>query len=71
MPDRLDPSVFRLPVARIRDGYYSDAYFNNTKDVLEDDGHRPHVVMQVFQRRQSILGGVDEAVAVLTQRPSA
>jgi nicotinate phosphoribosyltransferase len=67
MPERLDPAVFRLPVARIRDGYYSDAYFNNTKDVLEDDGHRPHVVMQVFQRRQSILGGVDEAVAVLKQ----
>jgi nicotinate phosphoribosyltransferase len=67
MPERLDPAVFRLPVERIRDGYYSDAYFNNTKAVLEDDGHHPHVVMQVFQRRQSLLGGIDEAVAVLQQ----
>src|SRR5215510_6705393 len=64
---RLPPSVFRLPVERIRDGYYSDAYFNLTKDLLEADGHHPHVVMQVFQRKESILGGVDEAVAVLKQ----
>jgi nicotinate phosphoribosyltransferase len=67
MGERLDPSIFRLPVGRIRDGYYSDAYFNNTKAVMEDDGHHPRVVMQVFQRRQSLLGGIDEAVAVLKQ----
>jgi nicotinate phosphoribosyltransferase len=65
--ERLDPSIFRLPVERIRDGYYSDAYFNNTKAVLEEDGHHPHVVMQVFQRKQSLLGGIDEAVAVVKQ----
>jgi nicotinate phosphoribosyltransferase len=65
--NRLDPSVFRLPVEKIRDGYYSDAYFNHTKALLEADGHHPRVLMQVFQRKQSILGGVDEAVAVLKQ----
>jgi nicotinate phosphoribosyltransferase len=64
---RLPPSVFRLPVERIREGYYSDAYFNLTKDLLEADGHHPHVVMQVFQRKDSLLGGIDEAVAVLKQ----
>ena len=62
---RMAPSVFRLPVEKIRDGYYSDAYFNLTKSLLEADGHHPHVVMQVFQRQESILGGVDEAIAVL------
>ena len=62
---RLAPSIFRLPVEKIRDGYYSDAYFNHTKALLEADGHHPHVVMQVFQREESILGGVDEAIAVL------
>jgi nicotinate phosphoribosyltransferase len=67
MGERLDPSIFRLPVERIRDGYYSDAYFNNTKATLEDDGHHPHVVMQVFQRREALLGGIDEALAVLKQ----
>src|SRR5215203_3490880 len=65
--ERLAPSTFRLPVEKIRDGYYSDAYFNHTKALLEADGHHPHVVMQVFQREVSILGGVDEAIAVLKQ----
>jgi nicotinate phosphoribosyltransferase len=64
---RLAPSVFRLPVEKIRDGYYSDAYFNHTKTLLEADDHHPRVLMQVFQRKESILGGIDEAVAVLKQ----
>jgi nicotinate phosphoribosyltransferase len=64
---RLAPSVFRLPAEKIRDGYYSDAYFNHTKALLEDDGHHPRVVMQVFQKRESVLGGIDEAIAVLKQ----
>ncbi len=65
--DRLAPSTFRLPVEKIRDGYYSDAYFNHTKALLEAHGDHPHVVMQVFQRKESILGGIDEAIAVLKQ----
>src|SRR3954467_13197100 len=64
---RLSPSVFRLPVEKIRDGYYSDAYFNYTKELLETDDHHPDVVMQVFQRKDSILGGIDEAIAILKQ----
>src|SRR5687768_16653913 len=64
---RLPPSVFRLPVEKIREGYYSDTYFNLTKQLLEADGHHPRVLMQVFQRKESILGGVDEAIAVLKQ----
>ena len=64
---RLDPEVFRLPVERMRDGYYTDAYFNYAKELLEDAGRRPRVVMQVFQRKESILGGIDEAIAVLKQ----
>jgi nicotinate phosphoribosyltransferase len=62
---RLDPGVFRLPVDRIRAGYYSDAYFNFTKQLLEELGEHPRVTMQVFQKRHSILGGIDEAVAIL------
>ena len=37
---RLPASVFRLPVEKIRGGYYSDAYFNLTKSLLEADDHR-------------------------------
>ena len=54
-----------MPVERIRSGYYSDAYFNFTKELLEAEEHHPRVTMQVFQRKQALLGGIDEAVAVL------
>jgi nicotinate phosphoribosyltransferase len=63
--ERLDPEVFRLPVEKIRDGYYTDAYFNFTKELLEREGRHPNVVMQVFQKRHSVVGGIDEAIAVL------
>jgi nicotinate phosphoribosyltransferase len=62
---RLDPAIFRLPVDRIREGYYSDAYFVLTKSLLEAEGDHPHVTMQVFQKEESILGGIDEAIAIL------
>ncbi len=64
---RLDPSVFRLPVDRIRAGYYTDAYFNFSKALLEEEGMHPSVTIQVFQKEESILGGIDEAIAVLKQ----
>jgi nicotinate phosphoribosyltransferase len=64
--ERLDPEVFRLPVDQIRAGYYSDAYFNHTKEVLEHDDLHPRVLMQVFQKHAgSTVGGVDEAIAIL------
>jgi nicotinate phosphoribosyltransferase len=62
---RLDPAIFRLPVDRIRQGYYSDAYFVYTKETLEKEGLHPHVTMQVFQKKESVLGGIDEAIAIL------
>ncbi len=65
--ERLSPDVFRLPVEKIRDGYYSDAYFNHSKTLLEEDGHHPQVLMQAFQKRDSVLGGIDEAIAVLKE----
>jgi nicotinate phosphoribosyltransferase len=63
--ERLSPEVFRLPVERIRDGYYSDAYFNFTRELLKELGLHPRVTMQVFQKKRSLLGGVDEAIAIL------
>lgn len=63
---RLSPEVFALPAERIRDGYYSDAYFNHTKHVLEAHDLHPRVLMQVFQKHPGVIvGGVDEALAVL------
>jgi nicotinate phosphoribosyltransferase len=62
---RLDPAVFDLPVEKMRAGYYTDAYFNHTRATLRQDGRRPNVVMQVFQKKSSYLGGMDEAIAIL------
>jgi nicotinate phosphoribosyltransferase len=62
---RLPPEIFDLPVAKMRDGYYTDAYFNHARATLLEDGRRPRVVMQVFQKRDAFLGGMDEALAIL------
>lgn len=62
---RLDPSVFNLPVERMRSGYYSDKYFVRTREVLTADQHAPHVLMQVFGKAHAFLGGIDEAIAIL------
>jgi nicotinate phosphoribosyltransferase len=62
---RGDPSTFELPVERIRDGWYTDAYFNNSKRILEAEGRHPRVLMQVFQKHQARLGGIEEALAVI------
>src|SRR6185312_12088372 len=63
--ERLAPEVFRLPVEKIRDAYHSDTYFARTKELLEAEGRRPGVTMQVFAKRAGLLGGIDEALAVL------
>jgi nicotinate phosphoribosyltransferase len=62
---RLTPEIFDLPVEKMREGYYTDAYFNHTREGLRRDGRHPRVVMQVFQKHHSFLGGIDEAIAVL------
>jgi nicotinate phosphoribosyltransferase len=62
---RLPPEIFDLPVEKMREGYYTDVYFNFGRETLLADGRHPRVVMQVFQRKQAVLGGMDEAIAVL------
>lgn len=62
---RLDAAAFDLPVEKMREGYYTDAYFNHTRAALLADARHPHVVMQVFQKQQAMLGGMDEAIAIL------
>src|SRR5918995_699199 len=63
--DRLPPETFELPVEKIRAGYYTDAYFNFAREALLADGRHPRVLMQVFQKRDAVLGGMDEAIAIL------
>jgi nicotinate phosphoribosyltransferase len=63
--ERLPPEVFDLPVEKMREGYYADAYFNHARSTLLQDGRHPRVVMQVFQKRDAYLGGMDESIAIL------
>jgi nicotinate phosphoribosyltransferase len=62
---RLPPEIFELPVEKMREGYYTDAYFNHARATLFEDERRPRVVMQVFQKEHAHLGGMDEAIAIL------
>jgi nicotinate phosphoribosyltransferase len=62
---RLAPEVFELPVEKMREGYYTDAYFNHSRLALLAEGRHPRVLMQVIQKKSAMLGGMDEAVAIL------
>jgi nicotinate phosphoribosyltransferase len=62
---RLDPELFHLPVDRIRAGEFSDKYFLYARDVIRADALHATVTMQVFQKRDALLCGVDEAIATL------
>jgi nicotinate phosphoribosyltransferase len=62
---RLDPSVFRLPVDEIRQGFYTDKYFERTREILRADSHSPRVVLQVSGKVAGYLSGIDESIAIL------
>lgn len=65
MRSRLDPSIFNLPVDKMRAGYYSDKYFVRAREILLAGDYHPRVTMQVFGKSQAFLGGMDEAIAIL------
>jgi nicotinate phosphoribosyltransferase len=62
---RLDPAVFRLPVDEIRQGFYTDKYFERTREILRADTHSSRALMQVTGKAGGYLSGVDEAIAIL------
>ncbi|RKX45701.1 MAG: nicotinate phosphoribosyltransferase [Thermotogae bacterium] len=62
---RLDPRVFKVPVDRIRSGYYSDIYFTRYVEVLKKDNRHPRVLYQFFPRADAVIVGIDEALAIL------
>lgn len=62
---RLDPALLQLD-PRVAEGYYSDQYFNRAREILQKDGHRPVLRMQVFQKQDDVcLCGIDEAIGIL------
>ena len=62
---RLDPALFNLPVERMRQGDYSDESAAHTRDVLRADGATVRVTMQISTMAGGLLGGMDEAIAIL------
>ncbi len=62
---RLDPQVFKVPIDKIRAGYYSDKYFLRVSQILRSERHNPHVLYQFFVRKPAVIVGIDEALAIL------
>ncbi|MCQ2381615.1 MAG: quinolinate phosphoribosyl transferase, partial [Acidaminococcaceae bacterium] len=65
MKNRLPVSHFHFPVEKIKQGYYSDAYFLRTEEILNADNNHPQILMQVFTREPMIVCGIDEAIALI------
>ncbi len=63
--ERLNPSLFKIPMDRIRSGYYSDKYFTRFVEVLKKRGRHASVVYQFFPRQDACIVGLDEAIAIL------
>lgn len=62
---RLDPRVFKVPVDKIRAGYYSDKYFLRVSEILRKEHYNPRVLYQFFVRKPAVIVGIDEALAIL------
>lgn len=62
---RLPAETFRIPIQKVRQGYYSAVYFWRTKQILEKIGYDRRALMQVFQKNNAVLAGTDEAIAIL------
>jgi len=62
--ERLKSHIFDLPVQELRRGYRSDIYFWREKVALEEHSIDPQVVMQVFQKNNAVICGIDECLAV-------
>ena len=65
MKKRLESHIFDLPVNELRRGYRSDIYFWREKRALEEHNIEPEIIMQVFQKNNAVLCGIDECLAVL------
>lgn len=65
MTNRLPVESFDFPVDKIKAGYYTDAYFLRSEEILNGDNYHPRVLMQIFPRANVVLCGIDETIALL------
>lgn len=62
---RVDPASFNLPVDQLRGGASVDLAASRVREILTAAGPPPRAMIQISAERQCILGGTDEAVALL------
>lgn len=62
---RVDPATFGLPVAQIKQGFFTDAYFVRAREIVRQDRKSSHVLMQFTGKNEGWVGGIDEAIAIL------
>ncbi len=62
---RLDPASFNLPVDRLRQGASIDRSAARVREILIAEGRSPSVTVQINAERLCLLGGTDEAIALL------
>lgn len=67
MKTRRSVDAFMIPREKIKSGFYSDIYFLRTQEILMKAGYHPQVTMQIFQRKDAVLCGIDEAIAIIKQ----
>src|SRR5689334_18842466 len=62
---RLDAASFELPAEQLRRGDFSHATAVWARDVLRADNRSPPVTVQFSSEQSGLLGGIDEAIAVI------
>ncbi|MHA6251981.1 nicotinate phosphoribosyltransferase [Oceanobacillus sp. CAU 1775] len=62
--DRLTNKTFKFD-ERIGEGWFSAVYFLKTKKIAEEKLPNNYVTMQFFQRKNAVLCGTDEVIALL------
>lgn len=62
---RLDPASFDLPVEKLRAGAFTDRPSLRTRELLQAEGQAPRVMVQLSSAGAGIVGGTDEAIALL------
>ena len=64
LQERLTNETFKFD-ERYKDGYFSASYFLKTEKIIKDNFPDVEVTMQFFTRKNSVLCGIDEAIAML------
>src|SRR5690625_1036604 len=62
--NRLTNKTFKFD-QHIKDGWFSAVYFLKTKEIAEKKVPHNYVTMQFFQKKDAVLCGTDEAIALL------